>query len=82
MQVDTVSIIDHAVRTLTPLVKKDVMLEKVIHDKLPPMVADSRRLLQVVSNVLSNAIKFTEKVCKTLQARKALGQVIPGCGAV
>ena len=51
------------VRTLSPMAKRGVVLEKALAtDKLPPIVADERRLIQILSNIIGNALKFTEKV--------------------
>ena len=55
-------VVDHVMRTLTPMAKRSVVLEKALCiEKLPPIVADERRIIQVLSNVLGNALKFTER---------------------
>lgn len=40
---------------------KGLALEYKIPSNLPVMVGDSQRLIQILSNVLGNAVKFTEK---------------------
>jgi signal transduction histidine kinase len=39
--------------------EKDISLEKDLQPELPPVPADLGRMLQVVNNLVSNAIKFT-----------------------
>jgi signal transduction histidine kinase len=42
------------------LVNKDVTMEVEADEKLPLMQADYHRVYQVVNNLVSNAVKFTE----------------------
>jgi signal transduction histidine kinase len=47
---------------LAPLaVEKSIRLECVVSDALPAVTADGGRLLQVLSNLVGNAVKFTPK---------------------
>ncbi|HEV2762433.1 MAG TPA: ATP-binding protein, partial [Pyrinomonadaceae bacterium] len=39
--------------------KRDLRLESDIEEGLPPIYADAKRLQQVLSNLISNAVKFT-----------------------
>jgi two-component system, cell cycle sensor histidine kinase DivJ len=48
----------------------DVQLEKVAADDLPELIADKRALSQILLNLLSNAIRFTDRGGKvTISAR-------------
>ena len=55
-------VLDHVMRTLSPMTKRGVTLERVVAKRLPPIVADERRIIQLLSNLIGNALKFTEKV--------------------
>lgn len=55
-------ILEKAVRTVTPLAEtKRLPLELEIDPEAGTVIADSRRVEQVLLNLLSNAIKFTDK---------------------
>jgi CheY-like chemotaxis protein len=40
--------------------KKDILLTQIVEQGLPEIVADEKRLRQILFNLLSNAVKFTE----------------------
>jgi cell cycle sensor histidine kinase DivJ len=54
-----------------------VELEKVVSDDLPDMIADRRALGQILLNLLSNAIRFTDRGGKvTISARAEAASII------
>jgi PAS domain S-box-containing protein len=57
---DTITLVELAAATLAPLAQaKDQQLRIHVDDSLPPVMADGDRVLQLFSNVIGNAIKFT-----------------------
>lgn len=61
-QVDARTIIDQAINATHGLftAKPSVKLVQEMPSALPPVVADSDRVVQVVINLISNAVKFTD----------------------
>ena len=54
-----------------------VQLENMAGDDLPEMIADRRALSQILLNLLSNAIRFTDRCGKvTIRARAEAGTII------
>lgn len=55
---------------------KPVRLEMGIAESMPPVMADEKRLLQILHNLLHNAIKFTEEGTITVSAEKRDGRAV------
>jgi two-component system, NtrC family, sensor histidine kinase GlrK len=54
------ALIDKAVREITPLFEtKGIRLEEDLDEDLPPALIDAERIIQVLRNLLGNAVKFT-----------------------
>jgi signal transduction histidine kinase len=59
-ELDVAPLLDEALDMLTPLAQeKKVHLDRDIAERLPRITADAGRVLQVLSNLVGNAIKFT-----------------------
>jgi two-component system sensor histidine kinase GlrK len=59
-QVDT--LIKRALSEITPLVEaKEIVLQNEVETAVPPVRVDPERILQVMRNLLGNAVKFTPK---------------------
>jgi signal transduction histidine kinase len=69
--------IDQVISTIESLLRnKQVMLVTSIEPDLPMLVADKRRIRQVLINLLSNAAKFTEDGSITLTVKRHDGGVM------
>lgn len=59
-KVDPIEVIDEAMNTMLPnVIEKGLTLTKIITQTIPPVKADRDRFVQVIINLVSNAIKFT-----------------------
>jgi PAS domain S-box-containing protein len=63
------ALIDTCLRTVEPMVKAEVRLEKEIESNFPLLFTDQTRLQQILINLLSNAVKFTEQGAIIVRAR-------------
>lgn len=61
-KVDMAEVAERATATVASLFEqKNILLLKNIEQGLPPIIGDSNELMQVLINLLSNSLKFTEK---------------------
>jgi len=60
------------VKTLTPLVKPDVQLINAIDDDMVEVQADKMALIQILNNLIGNAIKFTDKGTISINSKMQL----------
>jgi signal transduction histidine kinase len=59
-EMDVVPLLDEACDMLTPLAQeKSIRLDRDVAERLPRITADAGRVMQVLSNLVGNAIKFT-----------------------
>ncbi|MEM7801807.1 MAG: HAMP domain-containing sensor histidine kinase [Chloroflexota bacterium] len=66
-QVDVSALIDHVVRSFGPMaVKKKIEISARVEDHLPQIAADRERLIQVIGNLLNNALRYTPEAGKIL----------------
>jgi signal transduction histidine kinase len=60
--VEVPELVEDCVNSLQPLAKRSrIVLRTSLAEKLPSIVADPRRLKQILLNLLTNAIKFTKE---------------------
>ena len=60
--VEVPELVEDCVNSLQPLAKRSrIVLRTSLAEKLPCVVADPRRLMQILLNLLTNAIKFTKE---------------------
>jgi signal transduction histidine kinase len=68
--VDVNQVIEACVATLEPLAqKKGLELVRLIPNDLPMILADRSRLVQVLTNLVSNSVKFTESGAVTVRVQ-------------
>jgi DNA-binding NarL/FixJ family response regulator/signal transduction histidine kinase len=70
-------LVREAVSTLEPIAaERSLALQCEVSDGLPPVYADRDRVLQVLSNLLGNALKFTPAGGTVTVQAKALGEEV------
>ncbi len=70
-------IIERAVAATAALFEeKRLMLIKEVPDGLPEVIGDRDRLMQVMINLISNAVKFTDRGAVTCRAEQANGEIV------
>lgn len=74
--VSIAEVIEHGLNATSSLFEtKKLAINKEIEADLPQVSADKDRIIQVVINLISNAVKFTEKGSITLRAKKQEGAI-------
>lgn len=67
-------VVDHSLAAVSVLAEeKGLTLEREVEEDLPPVIGDKDRLVQVLINLLSNSVKFTDKgriTCKAFYERR------------
>jgi hypothetical protein len=75
-EIQTNILINDAFKSAAPFAKdKKIYLKAEVPENLPPVYADPVRIAQVLTNLLNNAIKFTEKGGVTLRVKRS-GNVV------
>ena len=70
------ALIEQCLRTLEPVAgEKDLAIATEIEDGLPTLVTDADKVKQILFNLISNAIKFTERGRITVSARRR-GEIV------
>jgi signal transduction histidine kinase len=70
-------VIERSVAATAPLFEtKPLELVVDVEEELPVVIGDHDRLIQVVVNLMSNAVKFTDEGSVTCRARGAGGEIV------
>ncbi|MCP5003005.1 MAG: HAMP domain-containing protein [Planctomycetes bacterium] len=76
-KVSVTDIVEQALNVISNLLaEKNLKLIKDVEGGLPKIVCDKDRLIQVVINLVSNAVKFTKEGSITCRVRKADGEAM------
>jgi signal transduction histidine kinase len=74
---DIEEIITQVITLTNPIIRdKSLQIIQSIREPLPKIMADKDKLMQVIINLISNAIKFTEEGCIVCTARRVQGNII------
>jgi len=69
-EIDIEEIITQVITLTNPIIReKSLQVVQSISEPLPKIMADKDKLMQVIINLISNAIKFTEEGCIVCSAR-------------
>lgn len=70
------SVLDAIVESVSPLAEeKGITLEQEIPDTLSPIESDESRVLQILQNIIANAVKFTDHGGVTIRVDEAGAQI-------
>ncbi|MGH7322256.1 MAG: response regulator [Candidatus Rokuibacteriota bacterium] len=73
---DLEGLVDLCLRTVEPMIRSDrLRLVKEIEGGLPPLSTDRDKLKQILMNLLSNSVKFTESGTVSVTARRHDGEI-------
>ncbi|MBU3145931.1 ATP-binding protein [Clostridium sp. CF012] len=76
-EIDIEEIITQVITLTNPIIRdKSVQVILNIRESLPKIMADKDKLIQVIINLISNAIKFTQQGCVVCTARAVEGNII------
>lgn len=76
-ETDIEQIITQAITLTKPIIRgKPIQVIQNIRESLPKVLADKDKLMQVIINLMTNAIKFTEEGCIVCTARRLQGEII------
>ncbi len=76
-QVQMVPSIESVVKTMEPLAQqKGLTIQADLDPDTGVVTGDQRRIEQVIMNLMSNAIKFTDKGTVTIQSRNTGGEIV------
>ncbi|MBW9171714.1 GAF domain-containing sensor histidine kinase [Clostridium estertheticum] len=76
-KIDIEEIITQVITLTNPIIRdKSLQVIQSISETLPEIIADRDKLMQVIINLISNAIKFTEKGCIVCSARVVAENII------
>jgi signal transduction histidine kinase len=76
-EIDIEEIITQVITLTNPIIRnKSLQVIQNIREPLPKVMADKDKLMQVIINLISNAIKFTEEGCIVCTARRDQENII------